>query len=122
MCLKLLNLSLQENVRQKVWRPYSICVTLVQGSNVSSAADSADTQADQVSIDKAGLPHDSGGQEGVTPGDPSFSRPAPCLLPEHQQVWPGCALAKSSGFLCVTIAALFVTLESVLAMTMALQL
>lgn len=76
--------SILETVHQKVWWSNSICVALVQDDK---AADSADTEADQVIVNKGGLPHDSGRQEGVTPSDPSFSRPAPCLLPEHHQAW-----------------------------------
>lgn len=57
----------------------------MQGSQLGSSADSADTEAGPVSIDKAGFPRDSSSQEGLTPSDPSFSRPAPCLLPEHHQ-------------------------------------
>ena len=72
-----------------------MCVALVQASQVSSAADSANTEADQDSIDKTGLPPDSGKQEGVTPSDPSFRRPAPCLLPEHHQAWPCFTLVRS---------------------------
>lgn len=57
----------------------------MQGSKHGSTADSVVTEAGPVSIDKVGLPRESSSHEGVTPSDPSFSRPAPCLLPEHHQ-------------------------------------
>lgn len=64
------------------------CAAFVQGSQDGGAAESAGTGADPVSADKEGLAPDGCRQEGVTPRDPSFSRPAPCLLPEHHQARP----------------------------------
>ena len=69
----------------------------LQGWKKLDANTDSEDAAGPVSIDKAGLSHDSSSHEGVTPSDPSFGRPAPCLLPEHHQA-RACTKSPPQGF------------------------
>lgn len=67
---------------------------VLQVSHVASKELSA---TDPIYADRDGPAHSTDSGEGVTPAGPSFSRPAPCLLPESHQASPATSFENSTS-------------------------
>jgi len=91
------HLMLQQLLQQLcILRP----VTSRLSGNVLQVSDVASNElsaTDPICADRDGTAHSTDSGEGVTPAGPSFSRPAPCLLPESHQASPATSSENSTS-------------------------